>query len=323
MSFTQLADAAYALDVEEDAWVRDLCARTRPLLDAGSGVFAYSYLLTGDRIRLDAVVVEGTAAANGIWDSLNDWGARNQALVAALYRSRPVQIVSFASVARFSGAARRELSATFEPHGIRDMLAFVAHHRTGSGVILTVPLARSHGPSRALERTFSDVGSALAAITHLRRKRCAARACAVLSPSERAVASLLIAGRSDKEIACELAMAMSTVSTLAHRIRKKLGCDAGGEWLHLAEPDAEAALARRRQIFATLTPAERDVAVELAAGARYADLARERGCTERTIAAQASSIFRKSGFRGRRALAAALLGGLEPPSRENDDGATP
>lgn len=311
MSFAQLADAAYALDLEEDAWVRDLCRCALPLLDAGSGLFTYSYALTGDRIRLDSVAVEGTAAANGIWDSLNDWGARNQAIVAALYRSQPVQVVSFASVARLSGAARRDLSTTFEPHAIQDMLAFVAHHRASSGVILTVPLARSRRPSRALERTFSDVGSTLAAITHLRRKRCAARTQVVLSPSERAVALLLVAGYSDKEIAHELDVAMSTVSTIAQRIRNKLGCVAGGEFLGLAEPDARSALAMRRRLFARLTPAERDVAVELVTGARYADIARQRGCTERTIAAQASSIFRRTGLHGRRALGAALFGGLE------------
>src|SRR5690606_3486400 len=141
------------------------------------------------------------------------------------------------------------------------------------------------------------------------RQRQAVRAGVVLSPLERAVASRLMAGCSDKEIAAELTMAMSTVSTLAQRIRRKLGCAAGAESLHLAKPDAAGGLARRRRLFELLTAAERDVAVELVAGASYESIARERGCTKRTVAAQAASIFRKARLSGRRELAAALLGG--------------
>lgn len=321
MSFAQLADAAYALDVDEDVWVRDLCSHTRPLLDEGAGVFAYSYGLTGDRVTLDAVAIEGTQASSAIWDSLNAWGAKNQSVIAALYRARGVQIVSFESVARFSRRCLWDLSATFEPHEIRDILAFVAHHRAGCGVILAVPLDRRRKASRALENTFAKAGSALAGISRLRRQRRAAARPVVLSPSERRVASLLVAGCSDKEIAHELAVATSTVSTIAQRIRRKLGCEPGMELLHLASPDAAEALKRRRRLFEKLTAAERDVAVELVAGASYEDIARERGCTTRTVAAQAASIFRKARLSGRRELAAAMLSGRNHDRRENDDGA--
>src|SRR5690606_7727594 len=185
MSFSQLTDAVYALDVDEETWIRELSCHARPLLDDGAGLFAYSYALIGDEVKLDAVAIEGTAASHEVWGSLNDWGHRNQAIVATLYRARPIRAVAFESVARVSRQALWDLRATFEPHRVRDMLAFVAHHRAGCGVILTVPLEGSRGTSRALERTFSNVGSTLAGIVHLRRQRQAVRAGVVLSPLER------------------------------------------------------------------------------------------------------------------------------------------
>lgn len=152
-----LADVAYSLDLAEDAWVRELWVHGRSILDEGSGIFAYSYDLSGDQVALRSVTTEGkdAASAGRVWNALHVWGAQNQELVAACYRSQPVQIVSFASVAGASKATERDLIATFEPHNIRD--------------------------------------------------------------------------RSDKEIACEMAIAMSSVSTLAQRIRMKLGCGTGQE----------------------------------------------------------------------------------------------
>jgi DNA-binding CsgD family transcriptional regulator len=138
-----------------------------------------------------------------------------------------------------------------------------------------------------------------------------------LTPAERQVASLLLLGLSDKEIAHEMGIAMSSVSTLAQRIRAKLGCGTGQELLHLSDPDETTALAHRRSLFERLTVAEREVAVELLAGATYADIAQGRGCAVRTVAAQCASLFRKSGISGKRGLAAALLGGRS--CRENDD----
>ncbi len=242
-------------------------------------------------------------------DTLNAWGARNQELVVASYRLRPVQIVSFAGVASVSKQVARDLRATFEPHDIRDMFAFVAHHPSGSGVILTVPLTRSRVPTRLEERAFSEVGSTLAAIVRLRRRRQAAQRRVDLTITEREVAALLLHGCSDKEIAHEMGIAMSSVSTLTQRIRRKLGCATGEELLLLSEPDEEAILAQRRSLFGRLTAAEREVAVELLAGATYAEIAQGRGCSVRTVAAQSASLFRKTGVSGRRALTAAALGG--------------
>jgi DNA-binding NarL/FixJ family response regulator len=118
------------------------------------------------------------------------------------------------------------------------------------------------------------------------------------------VIALVARGSSDKEIAHELGVGLSTVSTFARRARTKLDCPAGTEAL-LTRPAGTAQ--GRRALFARLSAAECDVAADLLLGRSYADIARRRGSSPRTIAAQCSLIFRKCGVPGRRALAAALL----------------
>ena len=116
---------------------------------------------------------------------------------------------------------------------------------------------------------------------------------------------LLADGASDKEIAVALGVTLSTVSSFARRARSKLGCPPGAEALLAATAGAE----QRRELFARLTAAECDVAAHLLLGRSHADIARRRGSSLRTIAAQCSLIFRKCGVAGQRALAAAMLRG--------------
>jgi DNA-binding CsgD family transcriptional regulator len=133
-----------------------------------------------------------------------------------------------------------------------------------------------------------------------------------LSASERAVAHWLASGASDKEIAIALGVGLSTVSTFARRARGKIGCRAGTEALATTTADAEA---RRCALFAKLTASECDIAADLLIGCSYAEIARRRAASPRTIAAQCSSIFRKCGVAGRRALAAAMLHGSAPSGK--------
>lgn len=60
---------------------------------------------------------------------------------------------------------------------------------------------------------------------------------------------------------------------------------------------------------AGLSPAERDIALDAAAGMSNAAIARKRNRAVRTIANQVASIFRKLGVGSRAELAARLLGG--------------
>lgn len=60
---------------------------------------------------------------------------------------------------------------------------------------------------------------------------------------------------------------------------------------------------------ATLTAAERDVALRVFHGASNTEIARERGVTAKTIAKQLDSIYRKVGVASRCELITRLLGG--------------
>jgi DNA-binding CsgD family transcriptional regulator len=55
-----------------------------------------------------------------------------------------------------------------------------------------------------------------------------------------------------------------------------------------------------------LTAAERDVASRLIAGETFAEIARARGSSVRTVSKQAQSVYRKAGVASRSELAARL-----------------
>jgi DNA-binding CsgD family transcriptional regulator len=66
----------------------------------------------------------------------------------------------------------------------------------------------------------------------------------------------------------------------------------------------------------SLTPAEAEIAVALVAGASNAEIARARGTSERTVANQIASIFRKLGVASR----AGLLGRCRRSERLSRNG---
>jgi DNA-binding CsgD family transcriptional regulator len=58
----------------------------------------------------------------------------------------------------------------------------------------------------------------------------------------------------------------------------------------------------------TLTAAERDVALGMLRGESNAEIASRRGCSARTVANQAASLFRKLGVSSRGELASRAIG---------------
>ena len=178
----------------------------------------------------------------------------------------------------------------------------------GVGVFVTIPCAQ-HVPPRtsrqrlAVERLAFELSATVRLREHRRRTQVAR-----LSASEELVARRLVEGASDKEIASELGISLSTVSTFIRRTRDKLGCRAGAETLALSSLESRTNVARRLALFARLTAAECDVASALIVGSSYSEIAVQRGVSSRTVASQCAAIFRKCKVSGRRALAAALLG---------------
>ncbi|MBK1705101.1 LuxR C-terminal-related transcriptional regulator [Halochromatium glycolicum] len=146
-----------------------------------------------------------------------------------------------------------------------------------------------------------------------------------LTQRERQVAEYVGMGRSSGEIGYTLGLAPSSVTDCSLRAQRKLGLSS---WTELATffarngPRArlaECSLSGNQLLFGSypripehalrgLTEAERDVLAALLAGSTNADIARRRRSSERTVANQAQSIYRKVGVRSRNELAAKLHG---------------
>jgi len=310
-SWQALRAALHDLDLEEPMWVGALFAEGRGLLDAGLGLFAYSYrIAAGGTIQLGSVA--GPETAPDVWRALFAWGADNQRVLSRIYRTGAGSLAVWRQRAGQAGAALSELPGAFEPHGVGDVFTIVGHDTSGEGLFLTSPqprrrLAQGQQERRAFERLSAELAAALRLRDH-RRRRHTAR----LSAREARVAHWLLEGASDKSIALELGVAVSTVSTFARRVRCKLGCRPGAELLALAAPERLRNVRRRLALFERLTGAECEVAAELLVGSSHADIAQRRGVSVRTVASQCAAVFRKCGVSGRRELASLLLS--EPTS---------
>lgn len=306
-SWSSLRAAVHRIDLEEQAWIEALFVESRGLLDDGLGMFVYSYRVdSGSKIRLGSVA--GQQTAPGLWRALSEWGADNEASLARSYRTGAGSLDDAVRLAGGCGVVLSDARPKLEPHAVGDVFSIVGHDASGFGVFLTAPRARRPRGPTSIERVALERFSAeLAGVVRLRvqhRREQVAR----LSASETLVARQLLRGASDKIIARELGVSLSTVSTLTRRMRSKLGCRRGGEVLALASRTSEAKIHRRLEIFSRLTSSECDVASELLVGSSYAEIALRRGVSERTVASQCAAIFRKAGVSGRRELAAMLLG---------------
>jgi DNA-binding NarL/FixJ family response regulator len=303
-SWLALRAALHDLDLEEPMWVDALFAEGRGVLDAGLGLFAYSYrVAAGATIRLGSVA--GPETAPDVWRALFAWGAENQRALARIYRTGAGSLEAWRQRAARAGVALPEFVSELEPHGVRDVFTIVGHDAAGSGVFLTAPQPRRR-PAQALRerRAFEHLAAELAAALRLREHR-RRRQTARLSAREEQVARCLLEGASDKSIALELGVAVSTVSTFTRRVRSKLGCRPGEELLVLASPAGN--VRRRLALFERLTASECEVAAELLVGLSHVDIAQRRGVSVRTVASQCAAVFRKCAVSGRRELGSLLL----------------
>jgi DNA-binding NarL/FixJ family response regulator len=221
---------------------------------------------------------------------------------------------ALASAAR-AGLCVPDFSDSLEPQRVTDLFTVVAHDRAGFGVFLTAPRAtRCETLPAKSRRAFERLAAELVAAMRLREHRGRAQA-ARLSAAEALVARRFLEGASDKAIALELNVAVSTVSTFARRMREKLGCRPGEELLLLSERRDLlshgrdfASMQRRLALFERLSNSECEVASELLIGSSYSEIAERRDVSVRTVASQCAAIFRKCGVSGRRELAATLFG---------------
>jgi len=145
-----------------------------------------------------------------------------------------------------------------------------------------------------------------------------------LSLRERQVCEYIGMGRSSKHIAYTLGLSLSLINNCSLRAQRKLGLRSRAElaaFFSLTGLRARLAeLAVRDQTLLVgvcplidevrigrLSQAEREVVAALVAGSTNADIARRRHSSERTVANQVQSVFRKLQVRSRSELAARLL----------------
>lgn len=147
-----------------------------------------------------------------------------------------------------------------------------------------------------------------------------------LTAAERAVAQLVALGDANKHIAYELGRPLGTVSRIIHRIAKKLDVptraalvdrvrflrrasvtrpEGGAPVLVLGDTRTEGLPAA----FATLSDAEREVALRAARGEPSARIAESRKTSVRTVSNQLATVYAKLRIRSRADLARLLAGG--------------
>lgn len=144
-----------------------------------------------------------------------------------------------------------------------------------------------------------------------------------LTRRERQVAELVGMGRTTKQIAYALGVSDTAISNCLAGAQHKLGLPSRSEFAAffaqngLRRKLAEVAVAEEQLLVgayplvderrvANLTAAEREIVVHLVSGSTNGDIARRRGSSERTVANQVQSIFRKLGARSRGELASRL-----------------
>jgi DNA-binding NarL/FixJ family response regulator len=263
-------------------------------------------VIDGSTIELGHVA--GSDTAPEFWSALFKWGAENERAIARIYRRGPGSLETAWRFAARDNVAFSNPRAAFEPHGVTDLFTLAGHDASGAGIFVTIPLARRWSePGLKQRRAFERLALELATAARFREHRRRAQT-KKLSASELHIARMLAAGASDKLIAAELGVALSTVSTFTRRLRRKLGCLPGAELLFLRSRGQDE-LTRRLSLFERLTTAELAVVADLLVGASHRDIAEARGVSPRTVASQCAAVFRKCEVSGRRELAAALLGG--------------
>jgi DNA-binding CsgD family transcriptional regulator len=129
---------------------------------------------------------------------------------------------------------------------------------------------------------------------------------------ETIVLELTLRGYSLKQVAMELGVSNGLACRIRQRALGKLNlgnvcefvvaCAAG----NLPEFGTPVSHAQTRAV-ATMTPAERDVADRVLLGHSNADIARQRGTTERTVANQLTTLFRKLSINSRIELVLLLV----------------
>lgn len=305
-SLENLLLVAHELDAPQATWLDELCRAGAELLDEGAGFLAHAYSVRGGGSGGFGNIAGNTPALE-LLSGLEAWSTKNRAPLTSIIGTGVGGLADAQRATKSRGFSLSPLYEFFEARGIRDLMTIMAHCPTGHGLALISPRNALSGSNTRDERLHRRLAAQLEVAVRLRTRRQLQQSHA-LSRRQGVVLRMLLAGASDKEIASKLGIGLSTVSTYARRLRAALGCVSGGEAILSACTDHPQAILRRVMLLERLTPSEQDIVCRVFDGASNDEIAAARGTSGRTIANQCAAIFRKCGVRGRRELAAALLG---------------
>jgi DNA-binding CsgD family transcriptional regulator len=185
-----LIDAAYAVDLDEQAWLARLAEAARALLDTGLGIFTVSYDASDpDQFRIRSSIVEG------IPEELAPLMMQHMQLfdrewVEQTFLGFTCDHIRNPRFARHPAGAPQLLDDFYVRHGIHDILGINAVDPSGLGYQINVMQARACRLTPAAKAKWSRVAAHIAAGHRLRERLGANREAApeaVLDPDGRLV----------------------------------------------------------------------------------------------------------------------------------------
>ncbi len=120
-----------------------------------------------------------------------------------------------------------------------------------------------------------------------------------LTDREAQVVAMVAQGKSNKLIAYDLGVTVSTVGTTQSRVLLKLGLRSRAELIAWARTSPTASDTEPGQMPAELSPALREIFDRLRMGAALAEIARARGTSARTVRNQVCQLYEALGVQGR------------------------
>lgn len=164
-----LIDAAYQVDLDDQAWLRGVAAAARAVLDAGLGVLVIGYDTSDPenfRIRGSAGdgISDGAAAALLEHANFFDraWVDAFRGVICAQVRDPRYQ--------RFSAGTTALFEKLYRPHDINDVFSVNALDPTGQGQVILVPQPRRGQLTPSTTTKWSRIAAHIAAGSRLRRR---------------------------------------------------------------------------------------------------------------------------------------------------------
>ncbi len=162
-----LAESAYALDGDQEAWLHGICEHAAPILDLGLGVAVYTFHASPTRLQSEGVATLGGPAgfADIVRDSID--GAGPAGVSRFLGCGTSVHTMSeaiFDALPEEHDGFRQHTSGEFA-----DVLGVLVLGGGGRGLSLSIPLDRRRVPTPSERRHLGRIGAHLGAGMRLRR----------------------------------------------------------------------------------------------------------------------------------------------------------